>query len=96
MRIQKENKQTDSTNKKGVVAKAIHVSVIAKPIKEAIKGILLSNFETNQPEIGKPIKELMGIAKRMVPNCASLKLKNAFMVGIRDAQEAKQIPERKK
>jgi hypothetical protein len=32
----------------------------------------------------------------MVPNCASFKSKNALIVGMRDAHDAKQIPERKK
>lgn len=94
--MQNENKETDNTNKKGVVAKPINANAIEKNTKDTIKGTRLSNFETNQPEIGSPISELIGIAKRIVPSCASLKLKFSFMVGIRDAHEAKQIPDRKK
>lgn len=96
IRIQNEKKQTETTKKKGVVAKPIHVSAIENPIKDTINGTRLSNLETNHPEMGNPIKELIGIVKRIVPNSASLKLKKVLMVGIRDAQEAKQIPDRKK
>jgi hypothetical protein len=96
IRIQNENKQTDTTKKKGVVEKPMHVSAIENPIKDTISGTRLSNLETNHPEMGNPIKELIGIANRIVPNSASLKLKNVLIVGIRDAQEAKQIPDRKK
>jgi hypothetical protein len=46
--------------------------------------------------MGSPIKELIGIAKRMVPSSASFKLKKSFMVGIRDAHDAKQMPDKKK
>ena len=74
IRIQNENRQSANTNKNGVVAKPTHANAHEKKTKEAISGILLSNFETNQPEIGNPIMELMGIAKSMVPNWASLKL----------------------
>src|SRR5258706_8533101 len=46
--------------------------------------------------MGKPISELRGMKMRMVPNSASLKPKNVFMVGMREAQVEKQKPERKK
>lgn len=59
-------------------------------------GTLLSNFETSHPEMGNPIIDVMGIAKRMVPNSASFKLKKVFIVGILEAHVEKQIPERKK
>jgi len=96
IRMQNEKIQIDKTNKKGVFAYPIKTKAKEKTINEANKGIRLSNLETNHPEKGNPIIELIGIAKRMVPNCASLKSKNSLMVGIRDAQEAKQIPDRKK
>lgn len=60
------------------------------------KGTLLSNFVMSQPEKGRPIRELIGMASRIVPNSASLKSKAVLMVGIRDAQLEKQNPERKK
>lgn len=96
IRMQNENKQMASTKKKGVVAKPINANAKQKNTNDTINGTRLSNFETNQPEMGNPTSELMGIAKRMVPNCASFKSKNALMVGMRDAHDAKQIPERKK
>ena len=65
-------------------------------MNEPINGTLLSNLETNHPEIGKPINELIGIVKRIVPSSASLRLKKALMVGMREAHVAKQIPDKKK
>ena len=59
-------------------------------------GIRLSNRDTSQPEIGRPTNELIGIASRRVPNCASLKSKNVFMVGILEAQVEKLKPDIKK
>ena len=79
--------------------------VLANPIKErqvaftrkpTVKGILLSSLVTSQPEKGSPINELMGIVRRMEPNSASLSPKAALMVGIREAQLEKLIPDRKK
>ena len=64
-------------------------------VKQAIDQGLL-NFETNHPEIGRPIKELIGMAKRTVPSSASFKSKNVLMVGIREAQVAKLSPDKKK
>ncbi|GAA4299851.1 hypothetical protein GCM10023163_21600 [Aestuariibaculum suncheonense] len=78
------------------VAKPMDAKLIEKKKNAKINGIRLSNFDTNQPEIGKPINELTGMAIKIVPNCASFKSKNALMVGIRDAQVAKQIPDKKK
>ena len=64
--------------------------------KEMNKGTLLLNLATSHPEIGNPIRELMGMTSNKLPNSASLKSKFALMEGIRDAQEAKQKPVRKK
>ena len=64
--------------------------------KEMNKGTLLLNFATSQPDIGNPIRELMGMTSNKLPNSASLKSKFALMEGIRDAQEAKQNPVKKK
>lgn len=84
------------TNIKGVVAYPIKTSEKEKNTNDTTSGTLLSNFETNQPEMGNPIIEVIGMTKSMVPSSASLKLKNVFIVGIREAQVEKQIPERKK
>ena len=59
-------------------------------------GFLLLNLLTSQPEIGSPISELMGIAKRRFPNSASFRPKLVLIDGILDAQEAKQKPTKKK
>jgi len=94
--MQNENKQIDNTKKNVVVEKPMKANAMQKNTNDTTSGTRLSNFDTNQPEIGKPTSELIGIAKRMVPNSASFKLKKALIVGIRDAQDAKQIPDRKK
>ncbi|GAL81360.1 hypothetical protein JCM19274_2436 [Algibacter lectus] len=97
-KIRKQNAKLEIAKTKPivVVANPIIANDIEKNTKANINGTRLSNLETNQPDIGKPIKELIGIAISMVPSSASFKLKNVFMVGIRDAQEAKQIPDKKK
>ena len=41
----------------------------------AANGILLSYFDTNQPDSGNPAIELIGIKSKIVPNSASLKPK---------------------
>ena len=61
-----------------------------------VSGMRLSYRETSQPENGKPISELTGINNRMVPNSASLYPKFVLMVGILEAQDAKQKPDKKK
>tara|TARA_R110002051_G_scaffold13340_2_gene44693 strand:- start:1252 stop:1557 length:306 start_codon:yes stop_codon:yes gene_type:complete len=96
IRMLKENRHMAATNINGVCAHPMAVSPKLKKKKDTTNGIRLSNLETNHPDIGKPIKELMGMANKRLPNSASLKLKFVFMVGIRDAQVAKQKPERKK
>ena len=65
-------------------------------IKDIMSGCLLLYLETNQPEIGNPNKELMGIANNIVPSSASFKSKNVLIVGIREAHDAKQSPDKKK
>ena len=79
-----------------LLAKPISTNADEKKKKEAIRGSLLSNLETSQPEIGKPSRELTGIASSKFPNSASFKSKMVFNVGIRDAQVEKANPERKK
>src|SRR4030066_1898891 len=91
----KEYKLSAATSKKGVSAKPINVSDSVKNIIATISGLRLSNFDTSQPEIGNPISELIGIESNTVPNCASLKLKKSFIVGIREAQVAKHNPDKK-
>lgn len=70
-----------------------HMPCTRKPITI---GIRLSNRVMSQPDMGRPNKELIGMVSRIEPNSASLKPKLVLMVGIRDAQLAKQNPERKK
>ena len=96
MRILNEKQQTDSTKSNIELENAMPNMARQKVMKETSKGCLLSNFETNQPEMGSPANELRGMANRILPNCASLRLKSSLMVGMREAQEAKQKPERKK
>ena len=69
---------------------------IANNTKETNKGTLLLNLATSQLEIGKPIRELMGITSNKLPSSASLKSKFDLMEGILAAQEAKQNPVKKK
>jgi hypothetical protein len=64
--------------------------------KDANSGILLLNLDTSQPDMGSPTSELIGITRSKFPNSASLKSKLVLMDGIRDAQEAKPKPSRKK
>lgn len=91
-----EKQQTDSTKKTIEPEKAMPIIARQKAIKETSNGCLLSNLETNHPEIGRPANELKGIASKILPSWASFRLKSSFMVGMRDAHEAKQKPERKK
>ena len=68
-----------------------------KNVKLATRsGMRRSNFETNQPESGIPITALAGITINKFPKESSLRLKLSFIVGILEAQEEKQIPERRK
>ncbi|GAB3536162.1 hypothetical protein GCM10027443_26060 [Pontibacter brevis] len=96
MRMLKANRQIAMTRVTVVVAKLISDRQTACSTKPKDKGTLLSNFVRSQPEKGRPIRELMGIASRMVPNSASLKSKVLLIVGIRAAQLEKLNPERKK
>ena len=67
-----------------------------KNTKAIKRGTRLLNFATSHPEMGRPIKELIGMANKRFPSSASLKSKFDFIVGILDAQEAKQKPNKKK
>lgn len=84
------------TKAKTLVAYPMSSNETENKIKETRRGTLLSNRETNHPEIGRPISELIGIANKILPNSASLKSKQVLIVGMRDAQVEKQNPEKKK
>ena len=78
IRIQNENKQIAVTNANGVCAIPMPINANENAIKETISGFLLSNLDTNHPEMGNPIKELMGMAKRTVPKLRIIKMKHGF------------------
>lgn len=96
MRMLKENRHTAITSVVVVVAKPMSDRQPACRIKPTDRGTLLSYLVSSQPEKGRPMRELIGIVSRIVPNSASLKPKAVLMVGIRDAQLEKLNPERKK
>ena len=50
----------------------------------------------NQAESGSPIREQTGRINKKLPNSASFISKAVFMVGIREAQEEKEKPDKKK
>ena len=64
--------------------------------KAIVKGTRVSRRETSQPDIGKPIKELMGMVSSTEPNSASFRSKAVRMVGMREAQLEKLKPDKKK
>ena len=65
-------------------------------ISDTTSGQRVSNLDDSHPEIGNPITWLIGITNSKVPSSASLMSSVVLMVGIREAQLAKQSPERKK
>ena len=95
-RIAIENKANIKTNKNVVLTKLIPISAKAKHTNETNNGTRLSNLETNQPEATVPASAAKGIMIRILPNCASFKLKKDLIVGIREAQDAKHNPDKKK
>jgi hypothetical protein len=96
MRVPKEKRDIETTSRKVLTEIPIPTSEMATSINPADSGILLSNLETSQPEIGRLIMEAIGMKIRIVPSSASLKPNDVLIVGILDAQEAKQKPESKK
>ena len=96
IRIQNENTATAMTKATILVVYPTTNNEAAKNSIDNTNGFLLLNLLTIQPEIGKPIREAIGMTKSKFPKSASLKLKIALMVGMREAQEEKQNPERKK
>jgi hypothetical protein len=91
-----ENRNKANTNVKGVVARPIKERQREFSTNATVRGTLVSNLDTSHPDKGSPIKELMGMVRRMVPSSASFRCKASLMVGIRDAQLEKLKPERKK
>ena len=96
IRMQKENTQIAPTKRNILLEKPIERSATEKITNEIRSGKRLSKRDTSQPEIGRPIKELMGIANSKFPSSASFKSNCVLIVGIREAHVEKQIPERKK
>jgi len=96
MRVLKENRNKAMTKAKELLAKPIKERQMEFSRKATVRGILVSNLATSQPDKGSPIKELTGIVRRIVPNSASFRCKAALIVGILDAQLEKLNPERKK
>ena len=96
IRIQKEKTETEITSSSRLVAYPIPSKEMANTTKEINKGLRLLNFDTSHPDIGSPINELIGMTSNKFPNSASLKSKLDLIDGIRDAQDAKQNPSKKK
>ena len=96
MRIANENNETAMISMNVLGAHPIKIMETQSMTNPTVIGCRVSNLETSQPDKGRPIMELMGINNNTVPNSASLKLKLALMVGMRDVQVEKQTPERKK
>jgi|SRR5687767_9956406 hypothetical protein len=90
-----EKKQIEKTNMGVLTLNPISMTEMPNIQKAAASGILLSYLDTNQPERGNPIIELIGMNRRIVPSSASVNPNVVLMVGIRDAQLAKANPERK-
>ena len=96
IRIQKESRATENTKNTIFSEKPIKVSAREKKKKATNKGTRLLNLETSQPEMGRPMRELMGMVSSRLPNSASFRPKLVLIVGILEAQEEKPKPERKK
>src|SRR5687768_11987794 len=96
MRMQKEKIHNEAI--RAVVDCANPTRIMARHMAEKpiVRGSRLSKRETSHPETGRPTRELMGMNSKIVPSSASLRLKFALMVGIREVQVEKQTPERKK
>ena len=96
IRILNEKRNRKNPKTKIWLENPIPIKEMARKIQENKMGILLLNLDIKKEENGNPNKELMGNINNKLPNCASFKFKDAFMVGILDAQEANKKPERKK
>ena len=91
-----DNSEIAAINKGVFVAKPIPRIANDNKRNPAVSGMRLSYRDTSHPEKGKPISELSGMKSNTVPSSASLYPKVVLIVGIRDAQEEKQNPDRKK
>ena len=96
IRIENENMNTAANSITIDSENPMSASAILKNINATNIGLRLLNFETNHPESGMPNSELIGSINKTLPSSASLRSKSDLMVGIRDAQVAKQNPESKK
>jgi hypothetical protein len=94
--MEKAKQKIPAISKTRLSANPIRLNEAARSIKETIRGCLLSKRETNHPETGSPIKELIGITISKFPNSASFRSKAILMLGIREAQVEKQNPDKKK
>ena len=94
--IEKAKIETAATNAKIFSAKPIHARASASKIKETNSGKRLSNLDTSQPEMGRPIRDPMGMARSRFPNSASFRWKLSLILGILEAQDEKKKPEIKK
>ena len=68
----KEKRQIMMASKNVVLAKQIKMRKKLMEVNAIMIGTRLWNFETSQPEMGRPNRELIGISSRRVPNSASL------------------------
>lgn len=96
IRMLSENRNRASISVTDELARPINERQIEFSRNATVSGVLVSNFATSHPDKGKPIKELTGMVKSMVPSSASFRSKADFIVGILDAQLEKLNPERKK
>lgn len=69
----KANKAIEGTKANKLVENPMLIKHKALIIKETERGILLSNFDTRNPDKGNPMMELIGITNKTVPNCASFR-----------------------
>jgi hypothetical protein len=92
----KAKKNMESTKKKIVSERPIRNRNMGKKTNPHSSGHLLSNLSTSQPDIGRPMNELTGKVRRMLPSSASFNPKWVFIVGILEAQLEKQSPKTKK
>ncbi len=96
IRVQKANRATPITKSTSVSALPIINKEYTSTTYDTINGTRLLYFDTNHPEMGKPIKELIGITNNKFPNSASLKSKFTLIDGILEAHVANPNPYRKK
>ena len=96
IRIEIENKTSAIINTTKESAKPIKNKDNKNEKLDICKGIRLSNFATSQPESGIPIIALAGKIINKFPKSSAERLKLALIVGILDAQEEKQIPDKRK